>query len=160
MLWRCHPTSVEVAVCLSRDQVEHTLTVRPDAFRYRAVRPATPGLAVASSGWPATARPSCAAHGSGSSSRIWPPPCLAIDCCRVVGERFWWQIFARNCLGHPGILGPMGDTRAAVSGFLKEFRGEIKPLSDDADIFRDLGIDGDDAFEFIERFAARFEIEI
>jgi len=54
----------------------------------------------------------------------------------------------------------MGDTRAAVSGFLKEFRGEIKPLSDDADIFRDLGIDGDDAFEFIERFAAKFEIEI
>src|SRR5262245_28242596 len=54
----------------------------------------------------------------------------------------------------------MGDTRAAVSGFLKEFWGEIKPLCDDADIFHNLGIDGDDAFEFIERFAAKFEIEI
>src|SRR5215510_3593137 len=54
----------------------------------------------------------------------------------------------------------MTDARAAVSGFLKEFWGEIKPLSDDADIFHNLGIDGDDAFEFIERFAAKFEIEI
>src|SRR5215471_18678568 len=54
----------------------------------------------------------------------------------------------------------MSDTRAAVSGFLKEFWGEIKPLSDDSDIFHNLGIDGDDAFEFIERFAAKFEIEI
>jgi hypothetical protein len=54
----------------------------------------------------------------------------------------------------------MNDTRDAVSGFLKEFWGEIKPLSDDADIFHNLGIDGDDAFEFIERFAAKFDIEI
>src|SRR5262249_8251639 len=34
---------------------------------------------------------------------------------------------AWNCLGQPGILAPMGDTRAAVSDFLKEFWGEIKP---------------------------------
>jgi len=33
----------------------------------------------------------------------------------------------------------MSDTRAAVSGFLKEFSGETKPLSDDADIFHNLG---------------------
>lgn len=59
-----------------------------------------------------------------------------------------------------GILAQMSDTCAAVSGFLKEFWGETKPLSDDADIFRDLGIDGDDAFKFIERFAAKFGIEI
>src|SRR5215467_11636655 len=59
-----------------------------------------------------------------------------------------------------GILAPMSDTSAAVSGFLKEFWGEIEALSDDADIFHNLGIDGDDAFEFIERFAAKFEIEI
>ena len=54
----------------------------------------------------------------------------------------------------------MSDTSAAVSGFLKEFWGEIEALSDDADIFHNLGIDGEDAFEFIERFAAKFEIEI
>lgn len=34
------------------------------------------------------------------------------------------------------------------------------PLSDDADIFDSLGIDGDDAFEFIERFATKYEIDI
>ena len=37
---------------------------------------------------------------------------------------------------------------------------KIEPLSETADIFRKLGIDGDDAFEFIERFAAKFEIEM
>jgi hypothetical protein len=33
------------------------------------------------------------------------------------------------------------------------------PLSDDADIFDSFGIDGDDAFEFIERFVSKFKID-
>jgi hypothetical protein len=47
----------------------------------------------------------------------------------------------------------MVDAHAAVAGFLKDFCGAATPLSDDADIFYRLGIDGDDAFNFIERFA-------
>jgi hypothetical protein len=53
----------------------------------------------------------------------------------------------------------MNDARAAVSEFLREFWGETKLLSDDADLFDKLGIDGDDAFEFIDRFAAKFGVE-
>lgn len=53
----------------------------------------------------------------------------------------------------------MTDTRAAVLDFLREFWGEIKPLSDDADLLGELGIDGDDAFEFMERFASKFDVE-
>ena len=49
---------------------------------------------------------------------------------------------------------------AAVAGFLKDFWGAATELYDDADIFDTLGIDGDDAFEFIERFATKFEIDI
>jgi len=52
----------------------------------------------------------------------------------------------------------MTDTRAAVHDFLREFWGEIKPLSDDADLLEDLGIYGDDAFEFIERFVSKFDV--
>ena len=53
----------------------------------------------------------------------------------------------------------MNDARSAVSDFLREFWGETRPLSDDADLFDKLGIDGDDAFEFIDRFAATFDVE-
>lgn len=51
----------------------------------------------------------------------------------------------------------MDDARAAVLGFLREFCGKTKPLPDDADLFDKLGIDGDDAFEFIDRFATTFD---
>jgi hypothetical protein len=51
------------------------------------------------------------------------------------------------------------DTRTAVADFLKEFWATNAPLSDDADIFDSLGIDGDDAFEFIERFVSKFRID-
>ena len=55
----------------------------------------------------------------------------------------------------------MTNEHAAVVGSLKEFLGVVaKPLSDDADIFDSLGIDGDDAFEFIERLATKFDIDI
>jgi hypothetical protein len=54
----------------------------------------------------------------------------------------------------------MTDAHAAVAGFLKDFSGAATPRSDDADIFDSLGIDGDDGFELIERFAIKFEIDI
>jgi|GEM_PF-2157958 len=54
----------------------------------------------------------------------------------------------------------MSDTRTAVSEFLMQFWGKSELLSDGADILHNLGIDGYDAFEFIERFAAKFEIDI
>jgi hypothetical protein len=53
----------------------------------------------------------------------------------------------------------MIDAHAAVVGFLKNFCGAATSLSDDADIFDRFGIDGDDAFEFIDRFATKFEID-
>jgi hypothetical protein len=53
----------------------------------------------------------------------------------------------------------MTDARAAVLDFLREFRRETKPLSDDADLLDELGIDGDDAFEFVHRFASKFDVE-
>lgn len=53
----------------------------------------------------------------------------------------------------------MSDARTAVAEFLRDFWGDTKPLSDDADLFATLGIDGDDAFEFMDKFAAKFEIE-
>jgi hypothetical protein len=53
----------------------------------------------------------------------------------------------------------MTDARAAVADFLKEFSATNTPLSGDADIFDSLGITGDDASEFIERFVNKFEID-
>jgi hypothetical protein len=53
----------------------------------------------------------------------------------------------------------MSKTRSAVLGFLRDFWGEAEPPEDDADVFVKLGIDGDDAFEFIDRFVAKFEID-
>jgi hypothetical protein len=53
----------------------------------------------------------------------------------------------------------MTDARTAVADFLKEFSATNTPLSGDADIFDSLRISGDDAFEFIERFVSKFEID-
>jgi len=63
-------------------------------------------------------------------------------------------------LGQWAIHPSMTDAHAAVAEFLKDFSGAATPLSDDADIFDSLGIDGDDGFELIERFATKFEIDI
>jgi hypothetical protein len=54
----------------------------------------------------------------------------------------------------------MTDAHAAIVEFLEDFGGTGRPLSEDADILDTLGIDGDDAFNFIERFATKFEIDI
>lgn len=53
----------------------------------------------------------------------------------------------------------MPEARAAVLDFLREFWGETKPLSDDADLFDELGIDGDDASDFMDRFAGKFDVK-
>lgn len=53
----------------------------------------------------------------------------------------------------------MTDTRDVAIEFLREVSGETEPLPDDADLFDKLGIDGDDAFEFMDRFTAKFEVE-
>jgi hypothetical protein len=53
----------------------------------------------------------------------------------------------------------MTDAHAAVANVLKEHWALTTPLSDDADIFDSFGISGDNAFEFIERFATRFEVD-
>jgi|CXWL01.1.fsa_nt_gi hypothetical protein len=53
----------------------------------------------------------------------------------------------------------MSDPRSAVLKFLQEFWGETKPLQDDSDLFGELGIDGDDAFEFIDKFTVTFGID-
>ena len=49
----------------------------------------------------------------------------------------------------------MTDAHAAVAEFLTDFSGAATALPDDADIFDRLGIDGDDGFELIERFATK-----
>ena len=54
----------------------------------------------------------------------------------------------------------MTDADTVVADFLKNFWGTSTLLSDDADILDRLGIDGGDAFDLIERFATKFEIDI
>lgn len=51
----------------------------------------------------------------------------------------------------------VSDTHSDLASFLEEYSGGQAP-SFDADVFDALGIDGDDAFEFMDRFTARFGI--
>lgn len=53
----------------------------------------------------------------------------------------------------------MSDTRTAVLKFIKDFWGETRPLTDDEDLFDALGLEGDDASEFMEAFVARFGVD-
>jgi hypothetical protein len=59
-------------------------------------------------------------------------------------------------MGYPS----MHDRRRHRRCRLKNFWGTSTLLSDDADILDRLGIDGGDAFDLIERFATKFEIDI
>ena len=54
----------------------------------------------------------------------------------------------------------MSDSRTDLDAFLSQFTGETHRLQDDADVFERLGIDGDDGTEFIEAFAARFDVDV
>jgi hypothetical protein len=65
-------------------------------------------------------------------------------------------------IGRTGLMGypSMHDRRRHRRCRLKNFWGTSTLLSDDADILDRLGIDGGDAFDLIERFATKFEIDI
>lgn len=52
----------------------------------------------------------------------------------------------------------MSDARTGVLDFIDDLYGPTPPLADDDDLLHDLGIEGDDAAEFIEAFVARFGI--
>ena len=54
----------------------------------------------------------------------------------------------------------MSDTRATLVEFVRVMSGQEIALPDDADLFDCLGIDGDDAFEFMDAFATRFSVDI
>jgi len=47
-----------------------------------------------------------------------------------------------------------------LTEFLKEFGNECEPLPGDTDLFERLRIDGDDASEFIQQFAAKFDVDV
>ncbi|WP_332655932.1 DUF1493 family protein [Brevundimonas sp.] len=53
----------------------------------------------------------------------------------------------------------MSDARTAVLNFIEDFWRWKAPLADDADLFDVLGIEGDDAGEFMDAFVARFDVE-
>lgn len=53
----------------------------------------------------------------------------------------------------------MSDPRSDLAEWFEQFRDEKLPLRGDADLFAQFGIDGDEAFEFMESFAARFGVD-
>ena len=53
----------------------------------------------------------------------------------------------------------MSDARTAVLKFIEDFWDWKRPLADDEELFGALGIEGDDAGEFMDAFVARFEID-
>ncbi|HEY0599657.1 DUF1493 family protein [Brevundimonas sp.] len=54
----------------------------------------------------------------------------------------------------------MSDAHAAVLTFIEDFWRWREPLAADDDLFDVLGIEGDDAGEFIDAFAARFDVDV
>ena len=53
----------------------------------------------------------------------------------------------------------MNETRTEVLAFIKDFWGGTPSLSDDTDLFDTLGIEGDDASEFMDAFAKKFGVD-
>jgi hypothetical protein len=54
----------------------------------------------------------------------------------------------------------VSDTRAELSRLLERHTGRKHVPPDDADLFEVFGIEGDDAFEFMEGFAAEFGVDM
>jgi hypothetical protein len=50
--------------------------------------------------------------------------------------------------------------RPELNAFFQAFWNEDRCPADDVDVFGKLGIEGDDAFEFIEAFADRFSVDM
>lgn len=54
----------------------------------------------------------------------------------------------------------MNPARLELDAFFQAFWNEERCPPDDADVFGQLGIEGDDAFEFIEAFANHFSVDM
>lgn len=54
----------------------------------------------------------------------------------------------------------MSDIRAELDAFFQAFWNEERCPEDGTDVFGKLGIEGDDAFEFIEAFTDRFLVDM
>lgn len=54
----------------------------------------------------------------------------------------------------------MIDPRTAAAEYVAGFAESQRLVTADADLFKTFGIDGDDAFEFIDKFARKFEIDV
>jgi hypothetical protein len=54
----------------------------------------------------------------------------------------------------------VNSARSELDAFFQAFWNEERCPGDDADVFVELGIEGDDAFEFIEAFADRFSVDM
>lgn len=55
----------------------------------------------------------------------------------------------------------ISDARSELADLLEKHTGEPAPPSaGDVDLFDDLGVEGDDAFEFMDDFAARFGVDM
>lgn len=54
----------------------------------------------------------------------------------------------------------MTDARSDLSEWFEQFWGEKLPSADDEDLIARFGIDGDDAFDFMDSFAARFDVDL
>jgi hypothetical protein len=52
----------------------------------------------------------------------------------------------------------VNDTRSDVAEWLEHFLGKSVPTEGDTDLFDRFGIAGDDASEFMEAFATRFDV--
>lgn len=53
----------------------------------------------------------------------------------------------------------MAEAFSDLSEWFEQFWGEKLPTSADEDLFARFGIDGDDAFDFMDSFAARFDVD-
>lgn len=54
----------------------------------------------------------------------------------------------------------MAEALADLSEWFEAFWGEKLPASAEEDLFARFGIDGDDAFEFMDSFTARFDVDV
>lgn len=54
----------------------------------------------------------------------------------------------------------MNDPQRELAEFIERVRDQKADFPDDADLFDRLGIDGDDAFEFMEQFSKNFAVDL
>ncbi len=54
----------------------------------------------------------------------------------------------------------MDESRRELAAFIERVRDQQTDFPDDADLFDGLGIDGDDAFEFMEAFSKSFSVDL